>query len=193
MSSIPGEELAIARLSASPSGTPAPELPASRLSEAHNEYFNLSLMLVSPSSLCDQARIRAISSPSFASTWLRAIPSVSLGLTMSRQQFVCSLWYWLRISIFSSTDSVCCSCGSVVGQFGDHLLGYSHGPMMIHRHDALCDVIFMLSFKITVVVRGNSVVALIWIAQGMSFTLTICMVCLLTLMLLCVITYRILF
>ena len=52
---------------------------------------------------------------------------------------------------------------------------------------------FMLSFKITVVVRGNSVVALIWIAQGMSFTLTICMVSLLTLILPCTIPYRILY
>ena len=29
-----------------------------------------------------------------------------------------------------------------VDQFGDHLLGCEHGPMRIHRHDALCDVIY---------------------------------------------------
>ena len=83
---------------------------------------------------------------------------VSLGLTMSRWEFMCSLWYWLGIL---STDSVRCSCGSTVDQFGNHLLGCGHDIMRISRHGALCDVIFMLSLKITVVVRGNSIVALI--------------------------------
>ena len=45
-------------------------------------------------------------------------------------------------SNFSSTDSVRYSCGSTVDQFGDHLLGFGHGPMRIRWHDTLCDVIF---------------------------------------------------
>ena len=129
LSSILGEELAIAHLSASLSGTPVPDVPASQLSEAQRIFQSQldacqSNSLFSSCSLRYQARICAISSHSCASAWLRAIPSVSLGLTMSRQEFVCSLWYWLGISIFSSTDSVHCSCGSVVDQFGDHLLGW---------------------------------------------------------------------
>ena len=40
------------------------------------------------------------------------------------------------------TSPVRCPCGSVVDQFGDHLLGCVHGPMCICRHDALCDVIY---------------------------------------------------
>ena len=72
-------------------------------------------------------------------------------------------------------------------QFGDHFLGYGHGPMRICWHDALCDILFfMLSFKIIVVVRGNSTVAVIWITQGMFITLNFCMISLFTLMLLCV-------
>ena len=147
LSSIPGKELAITCLSASFSGTPVPEVPASQLSEAQRIFQSQldacqSNSLLSSCSLRDQARIRTISSHSCASAWLGAIPSVSLGLTMSRQEFVCSLWYWLGIPIFSSTDSVRCSCDSVVDQFGDHLLGCGHGPMKICRHDALCDVIF---------------------------------------------------
>ena len=147
LSSIPGEELANTPLSASLSGTPVPEVPASQVSEAQWIFQSQldacqSNSLLSSCSLCVQARIRAISSHSCASAWLRAIPSGSLGLTMSRQEFVCSLWYWLGISIFSSTDSVRCSCGSAVDQFGDHLLGCGHGPMRIRQHDALCDVIF---------------------------------------------------
>ena len=45
--------------------------------------------LLSSCSLRDQARIHAISSHSCASAWLRAIPSISLGLTMSRPAGVC--------------------------------------------------------------------------------------------------------
>ena len=55
---------------------------------------------------------------------------------------MCSLWYWLGIPIFFSTNPVRCSCGSTVDQFGDHLLGCGHGPMRNRQHDALCDVIF---------------------------------------------------
>ena len=147
LSSIPGEELAIARLSASLSGASVPEVSASQLSEAQQIFqFHLdtcqSNSLLSSCSLRDQARICAISSHACASAWLRANPSVSLGLTMSRQEFVCSVWYWLGIPLFASTGSIRCSCGSVVDQFGDHLLGCGHGPMRIRRHNALCDVVF---------------------------------------------------
>ena len=61
---------------------------------------------------------------------------------MSSQEFVCSLRYWLGVPLFSATSPVRCPCGSVVDQFGDHLLGCGHGPMRIRRHDALCDVIY---------------------------------------------------
>ena len=55
LSSIPGEELAIARLFASLSGTPVPEVPASQLYLRLNGYFNLSLMFVSPILCCPLA------------------------------------------------------------------------------------------------------------------------------------------
>ena len=38
--------------------------------------------------------------------------------------------------------SVSCSCGHLTDQFGDHLVGCDHGSMGIHRHDALCDVMY---------------------------------------------------
>ena len=44
--------------------------------------------------------------------------------------------------MFASSDSICCSCGSVVDQFGDHLLDCGHGPLRIRQHDALCDIVF---------------------------------------------------
>ena len=81
-----------------------------------------------------QALIHAISSHSCASAWLRAIPSVSLGLTMSRQELVSTLWYWLGIPEFASTDSIRYSCGNVVDCFGNHPLGCGHGPIRIRQH-----------------------------------------------------------
>ena len=143
-SSISGKELTISPLSGLLSGTPVLELSASQFSEVQWLYqYQLdtcqSRSLLSSCSLHDQARIRAVSSHSCASAWLRAIPSVSLGLTMSRQEFVYSLWYWLGIPMFASTNSVCCY---VVDLFGDHLLGCGYGPVRISGHDALYDVIF---------------------------------------------------
>ena len=96
ISSIPGKEFAISCLSTLLSGTPIIEVPASQFSEAQRLYqFQLdtcqSSSLLSSCLLRDQARIRAISSHPCVSAWLRAIPSVSLGLTMSRQEFVFSL------------------------------------------------------------------------------------------------------
>ena len=114
---------------------------------------------------------------------------------ISRQEFVCSLWYWLGIPIFSSTDSVCCSCGSAVDQFGDHLLGCSHGPMRIRRHDVLCDVIFHALLQDNSGCRREQRCgSIIWIAQGIyilhpDYLYGISL--LITLMLLCVIPYRI--
>ena len=50
--------------------------------------------------------------------------------------------YGFCIPLFTSTDPIRCSCGSVVDRFGTILLGCGHGPMRIRRHDALCDIVF---------------------------------------------------
>ena len=186
LSSVLGEELAIAHLSALLSDASVPEVSASQLSDAQWIFqFHLntcqSNSLLSSCSLRDQARIHAISSHACASAWLRAIPSVSLGLTMSRQEFVCSLWYWLGIPSFASTDSIRCSCGSVVDQFGDHLLGCGHGLMRI-RVMPYVILLSMLFFKITVAIRGSSAVVLVWIALVMFIIQTFCMISQLILM-----------
>ena len=99
---------------------------------------------------------------------------------MSGQEFVFSLWYWLGIPLFTSTDPIRCSCGSVVDRFGDHLLGCGHGPMRIRRHDALCDIVFhALLQDNSGCKREQPVVAPVWIALVMFFIQTFCMVSLL--------------
>ena len=56
-------------------------------------------LLLNSLTIRDQARIRT-------SSWLRAIPCDSLGLSMSSQEFVCSLQYWLGVPLFSATSLV---------------------------------------------------------------------------------------
>ena len=62
---------------------------------------------------------------------------------MSRHEFVLAVKVWLGIPIFySSPQSLRCSCGQIIDQFGDHLLGCGQGPLRTKRHDALRDVIW---------------------------------------------------
>jgi len=40
-----------------------------------------------------------------------------------------------------STFPILCTCLSVIDEFGDHLLGCSHGPLHIQRHDTLVNIV----------------------------------------------------
>ena len=46
----------------------------------------------------------------------------------------------IGVPVFSG--SLRCSCGTVIDDFGDHILGCGSGPMRIRRHDVICDVIW---------------------------------------------------
>ena len=74
-----------------------------------------------------------------SSGWLKAIPQVSLALAIPGPKFVVALCLWLGIPLFSL--SPLCVYLTSIDQFGDHLLECSHGPMRIHRHDALVDIV----------------------------------------------------
>jgi len=65
------------------------------------------------------------------SLWLQAIPCDPLGLSIFLQEFVYCLQHRLGVPAISP---VCCLCGSIVDQFGDHLLSCGHGPMCKCRH-----------------------------------------------------------
>ena len=71
--------------------------------------------------------------------WLTAIPQPSLGLAIPGPEFVVGLGLWLGVSLFP--PSPLCTCLFSIDYFGDHLLGCSHGPMRIHRHDALVSIL----------------------------------------------------
>ena len=49
------------------------------------------------------------------------------------------LWT-LEIPLFHV--SARCSCGVVLDGHGDHILGCGDGPLRIHRHDAMCDLLW---------------------------------------------------
>jgi len=96
--------------------------------------------LLNCSSIRDQARLRAVSHSSGTSSgWLKALPQPSLGLAFSPHDFIIALRLWLGIPLFPL--SPLCTCLSTIDQFGDHLLGCSHGPLRIQRHDALVSVV----------------------------------------------------
>ena len=60
-------------------------------------------------------------------------------MAMNKQEFIISLHLWLGIAIFPSfPDAIRCTCGQMLGQFGDHLLSCGHGNLWTIR----CDVIF---------------------------------------------------
>ena len=61
-----------------------------------------------------------------SSGWLKAIPQPTLGLAFSPHEFVIAVSLWLGVPLFPLLPL--CTCLSVIDQFGDHLLGYSHGP-----------------------------------------------------------------
>ena len=73
---------------------------------------------------------------------LRAPPIPSLGLSMPPNEFPLAVRIWLGIPSFPSTPALLCPCGSVIDPNGDHLLGCSHGPFRIRRHDAIRDIIY---------------------------------------------------
>ena len=96
--------------------------------------------LLSSSSIRDQARLRALShSSGVSSSWLKALPQQALGLAFSPHDFTIALRLWLGIPLCPSLPL--CSCLSVIDQFGDHLLGCSHGPLRIQRHNALVSIV----------------------------------------------------
>ena len=114
--SIPGGDSASTYLSSLLSGGPLPTVDhpskAQSIFQHSLDFHNFSALLNS-CSLHDQARIPH---HSCASAWLRAIPSESLGLTLSGQELVVALQYWLGIPLFPA--SARCFCGTVIDGFG---------------------------------------------------------------------------
>ena len=101
-------------------------------SDLHSQY-----------SIRDRARLLAVSDTSgFAYAWLRALPSPKLGLALPPAEFVVALRLWLGIPVFPEADLTLWSCHQLIDRFGDHLIGCSHGPLRIRRHNALYDIIY---------------------------------------------------
>ena len=94
-------------------------------------------------SIRDGARLLAVLDTSgFACAWLQALPSPKLGLTLPPAEFVVALRLWLGIPVLPEEDPTLCSYHQLIDCFGDHLIGCSHGPLRIRRHNALCDIIY---------------------------------------------------
>jgi len=96
--------------------------------------------IVNSSTIRDQARQRTVAHSSGVSGgWLKAIPQPSLGLSLSLHDFIIAVHVWLGDPAFPLLPL--CMCLSVIDQFGNHLLGCSHGPLCIQRHNALVSIV----------------------------------------------------
>ena len=71
-------------------------------------------------------------SAQYAGAWFEILPCPA--------EFVVAVRIRLCLPIFSPS---LCTCGTVLDEYGDHLLGCSQKTnLIIKHHDALCDVIF---------------------------------------------------
>ena len=84
-----------------------------------------------------------------------------------------------------------CSCGTVIDDYGDHILGCDSIPMRIYQHNSLREVIWHVLLQDHSGCRRENIVVLIWTILGLCFILIFSLVSQLTLMFLCIILYRI--
>ena len=61
---------------------------------------------------------------------------------MPAAEFLVALKVWLGIPLNPLSSPVVCPCSNIIDRYGDHLLGCSHGPYRIRRHNALRDIIY---------------------------------------------------
>ena len=132
---MPGEDSALSYFSISTSSVSSQiELQASSLDD---QLFS---QILNTSNIHVYSLLHGISLSSGTSIgWLKAIPQLSLGLALSSDDFVMVLRLWLSVPLFPL--SPLCTCLSVINQFGDHLLGCSHGLLGIQRHGVLVTVV----------------------------------------------------
>ena len=119
---------------------PAQSLDLSSQSILHKALDNhLYHHLFSTLDFCNQARLKTLSADTSTSSWLKAPP---LGLALSGPEFIIASRHWLGIPHLPPSTPLLCPCSNHLDQFGDHILGCSHGPYRIKRHDALRDVLY---------------------------------------------------
>ena len=76
-----------------------------------------------------------------AGDWLKVIPSTTLGLHMSDDEFRPCLQYWLGMRMIGE-NSTCPVCQKSADAYGDHQVGCGGNGDRISRHNAISDVVF---------------------------------------------------
>ena len=86
----------------------------------------------------DKLRLNAVVRP-HAADWLSLPPIPSLGLKLTREEFLALLRWWLGLEIYCGAQNLCPEpkCHSELDQFGDHAVICPCGPSRIGRHDAV--------------------------------------------------------
>jgi hypothetical protein len=113
---------------------------SSLTAKCHQELFE---DLFVSSKLPDQARLRSLCGK-FASAWLLAVPSFSLGLKMTNDQFQCLLRLRLGLAVYSC-QRLCPLCRRApLDVLEHHSLACGSGGDRIMRHNIVRDCLFSM-------------------------------------------------
>ena len=109
------------------------------LSDRINTHINQALLQnLAPA---DLARLKSVSG-SHASDWLNVVPMASQGLTMTNREYSAAIRVHLGLRNVSEVHQ-CDICHVLPMDYqGYHALSCSSGGMRIHRHNAICDILF---------------------------------------------------
>ena len=93
---------------------------------------------------------------------------------MPSQEFIVSLRYCLRISIFPPVPNFTRRpCGFVIDTSEDHVLGCGDDPLCIRRHNALCELVLEHSVLIIHVLNKKFAVAVKITQDLMTYSIPI--------------------
>ena len=95
----------------------------------------------------DMARLHAVCQPG-SRDWLNVVPSISLGLHLSSQEFVLAARYRLQMGCKVFPTAGACpvnSCTKEMDQLGDHALACAASQERLARHDRLRDSLYNIA------------------------------------------------
>ena len=81
-------------------------------------------------------------SAKYAGGWIRVIPSKTLSLDFTPQEFLVIIKLWMGLPQIPTGDAYACNqCGAYLDPYGYHALTCRYGGDLIHRHNRVRDSI----------------------------------------------------
>ncbi len=124
------------------------------------------------------AQLRSMSSK-HAGAWMRVVPSKTLFLNFKPSEYIILLRWWMRLPQFAADEiHRCTKCEAVLDPLGYHALTCKSGGDLIHRHNAIRDMVFKAcqTAGLTPRLEKHGLIAIPTIAQQMYTSHTLIMV-----------------